>query len=65
MAESRAMMNLNLEWKIIDGNRVALIFDTPSWRAFQTTADARGVDTSDMITEALVKLLSPIIAAPS
>ena len=59
------MMKLNLEWKIIDGNRVALIFDKPSWIAFQTTADARGVDTGDMIAEALAKLLGPVIATRS
>jgi hypothetical protein len=29
--------------------------------AFQTTADARGVETTDMIAEALVKLLGPVV----
>ena len=41
-----AMMKLNLEWKILDSNQVALIFDKTSWLAFQMTADSRGVDTS-------------------
>jgi hypothetical protein len=56
------MMKLNLEWKILDGNQVALIFDKPTWLIFQTTADARGLDTGEMIVEALAKLLGPVIA---
>jgi hypothetical protein len=59
------MIRLNLEWKIIDGNHVALVFDKPTWLAFQTTADSRGLDTSEMITEALVKLLGTVMAAPT
>ena len=57
------MMKLNLEWKILDSNQVALIFDKTSWLAFQMTADSRGVDTSEMIIEALVKLLGPVFAS--
>jgi hypothetical protein len=59
------MLKLNLEWKILDDNRVALVFDKTSWLAFQSTADARGVDTCEMIAEAVVKLLGPVIATPS
>jgi hypothetical protein len=59
------MQKLNLEWKILDGSQVALIFDKTSWLAFQSTADSRGVDTCEMIAAAVVKLLGPVIATPS
>jgi len=49
---------------ILGQNRVATIFDKTALLAFQTTADARGVDPSEMITEALVKLPGPIVASP-
>ena len=58
------MMKLSLEWKIIDKQHVALIFDKPTFAVFQQTADTRGVETTDMIVEALVKLLGPIAASP-
>ena len=56
------MMRLNLEWKIIDRDHVALIFDKPTWALFQSTADSRGVDTGDMIAEAVANLLGPTVA---
>jgi hypothetical protein len=58
------MIKLNLEWQLIDGNRVALIFDKSSWMAFQTTAETRGIETTDMISEAVVKLLGPAVMGP-
>jgi hypothetical protein len=57
------MIRLNLEWKILDDNRVALVFDKTSWVALQTMADSRGLDTSEMITEAVVKLLGPVLGS--
>jgi hypothetical protein len=59
------MMKLNLQWKMIDRDHVALVFDKPTWMVFQTTADSRGLDTQDMIAEALAKLLGPIVARRS
>lgn len=56
------MLHLNLEWKILDRNHVALVFDKTTWAVFQDTADARGVDTQNMIVEALSKSLGQIIA---
>jgi len=55
------MMHLNLEWKILDRDHVALIFDKTAWTTLQSTADARGVDTQDMIVEAVVDLLGLIV----
>ena len=57
------MKRLTLEWKILDRDHVALIFDKPTWKMFQDTADERGLDTSDMIVETLARLLGPTIAA--
>jgi hypothetical protein len=54
------MMHLSLEWKVIDKTHVALIFDNTTFAAFQTIADARGIETTDMIAEALAKLLGPV-----
>ena len=59
------MMHLNLEWKILDKNHVALIFDKPTWALLQDTADARGVDTQNMIVEAVANLLGQVIARPN
>ena len=56
------MMKLNIEWKLLDRDHVALVFDKPTWMAFQTTADSRGLDTQDMIAEALAKLLGKVMA---
>ena len=56
------MLRLSLEWKTIDKDHVALIFHKDTFLAFQNIADAKGVDTTEMISEALVKLLGPIIA---
>jgi len=59
------MRKLNLKWKILDGNHVAFIFDKPAWPAFRSPADSRGIDTGEMITEALVKLRGPAFASRS
>ena len=59
------MLTLNLEWKIIDSNRVALLFDKATFSAFQTVADFRGLETTDMIAQALAELLGPVIATRS
>ena len=57
------MTRLTLEWGIFDRDHVALIFNKPTWKMFQDTADERGLDISDMIAETLAKLLGPTIAA--
>jgi hypothetical protein len=56
------MMYLHHEWKMLDRDHVALIFDKTAWTTLQSTADARGVDTQDMIVQAVVNLLGPIAA---
>ena len=60
-----ATMRINLKWKIIDESHVALIFDRSTFAAFQIIADARGVEPTDMIAEALAKLLGPVVATRS
>jgi len=50
------MKRLSLEWTILDQDHVALAFDTNAWKAFQTVAEDRGLDASEMIAEALPKL---------
>ena len=56
------MLKLNIEWKILDRDHVALVLDKPTWAIFQTTAEQRGLDTQEMIAEALAKLLGPVMA---
>ena len=58
------MMKLSLEWKLLDHKQVALIFDTATWALLQMTADAKGFNTQDMIVEAVVNLLGPVVARP-
>jgi hypothetical protein len=43
------LVKLNLKWKIIDSDRVALLFDKPTFAAFQIVADARGVETTGRV----------------
>ena len=59
------MLKLNIEWKILDRDHVALVFDKPTRTIFQTTADSRSTNTQSMILEALAKLLGPIVARRS
>jgi hypothetical protein len=59
------MKQFQIEWKILDADCVALVFSKATWGVFQSTADARGVDTCDMITEALVALLGTVVARPT
>ena len=51
---------LHLEWKVLDTEHYALIFDTPAWKLLQQKADALGVDTCDMVSEAIANLLGEI-----
>lgn len=51
---------LHLEWKILDKEHYALILDTPAWKLLQEKADALGVDTCDMVSEAIANLLGEI-----
>lgn len=59
------MLTLNLEWKVVDSDHVALLFDKPTFLVFQNAADARGLETTDMIAQALAQLLGPVIATRS
>lgn len=59
------MLKLNLEWKILDPDHVALVMDKKTYMAFQSVADARGLDTQNMITEALARLLGTLVATRS
>ena len=56
------MLKLNLEWKVLDRDHVALVFDKTTYAAFQSVADARGLDTQNMITEALARLVGTLVA---
>ena len=40
----------------------SLVFDRPPLLAFQLTAELHGVDTQDMIAEAVVNMLGPVLA---
>ena len=60
--KDKTMLHLNLEWRVLERNKVALIFDATTWSLFQETADSRGVDTQSMIIEALANALGSIVA---
>jgi len=55
------MQRLTLEWRVLDADHVALVFDKKTWGLYQLTADAWGVDTGAMIAEAVAKLLGPTV----
>jgi hypothetical protein len=55
-----ATTRLHLEWKALDKEHYALIFNTPAWKLLQEKADALGVDTCDMVAEAIANLLGKI-----
>jgi hypothetical protein len=48
---------LRLEWRILDDEHVALVFDKSAWAAFEQTAALRATDASEMIAEALAGLM--------
>ena len=51
---------LTLQWRILDGDEVALVFDKSTWATFDIEAQALGIDTGEMIIRALAELLGPI-----
>jgi len=51
---------LHLEWKALDKEHYALIFDNAAWKLLQDKADALGIDTCDMVAEAIANLLGKI-----
>ncbi|HTT83349.1 MAG TPA: hypothetical protein VMF67_07695 [Rhizomicrobium sp.] len=57
------MQKIGLEWRVLDRDHVALVFDKTSFKAFQDVADQLGVETTDMIANAVVKVLGPVVAA--
>lgn len=59
------MFTLNLEWKVVDRDHIALLFDKPTFLAFQTAAEAHGLEATDMIGQALARLLGPVIGTRS
>jgi len=50
----------HLQWKVLDKEHYALIFDNAAWTLLQDKADALGVDTCDMISDAIASLLGEI-----
>lgn len=56
------MLKLKLEWKIINRDQVSLIFDTSTWLLLQDKANARGMETTTMVAEAIANLLGPVVA---
>ena len=54
------MKKLSLEWRILDKEHVALVFDAESWKTYEVTAAARQCDASDMIVEAVINLLGEV-----
>ncbi len=58
------MQKLCLEWKVLDQDHVALIFDKPTFAAFQLVAETKGIEPTEMISEAVVGLLGIIMLRP-
>jgi hypothetical protein len=53
------MKKLKLEWRMLDREHVALVFDPETWRLFEITAADRQRDASEMVAEAVAGLLGP------
>lgn len=51
------MEKLRLEWRVIDKNHVALIFDPPTWALLEQEAQSRGMETTDMVAGGVAMLL--------
>jgi hypothetical protein len=50
---------LTLEWRKLDREHAALVFDVPTWAIFAAEAKARGIEPSEMIVRAIAELLGP------
>lgn len=57
------MEKLTLEWRVLDGQHVALVFDIPSWRLLEHEAKERGMETTDMIAGGVAMLLGRAVRA--
>jgi hypothetical protein len=54
------MKPVTLEWLVVDEEHLVLVFDKFAFSAFQSIADARGVETTELITETLASLFGPV-----
>ena len=54
------MQPLTLEWLVVDKDHVALIFDKLAFSAFHALALARGMETTELITETLGNLFGEV-----
>jgi hypothetical protein len=55
------MKRLSLEWRDLDAEQTALVFDKETWKAYETTAELRGINAEEMITRAVVGLLGQVL----
>ncbi len=55
-------MQVNLTWKVLDDDHIALIFEKPVWELFRAKATGRGVMAHKMIADAVARLLGPHVA---
>jgi hypothetical protein len=51
------MRQLKLEWPMFESGEIALVFDEPTWAAFERAAQDRGRETGAMIVASLAGLL--------
>lgn len=59
------MNSITLDWLIVDGEHVALVFDKTAFSAFQSLAAARGIETTELITETLAGLFGDVFVTRS
>jgi hypothetical protein len=52
---------LSLEWNILRDGRAALVFDKPTWLAYEETAATRGQTAQQMISASVVSAIGPIL----
>ncbi len=55
-------MQINLKWQVLDDDRIALIFDKTAWEPFRALATERGILATEMIADAVARLLGPHVA---
>ncbi len=53
--------HLAIEWMMLDEERVALVFDRETWRAYEAVAAERDSCAQDMIAKAVVRLLGLVV----
>jgi hypothetical protein len=59
------MNSPRFDWPIIDGEHVSLVFDKIAFSAHQAFAVARGIETTELISDTLARFFGDVLVARS